>query len=70
MPERRPYGSRGRFVPRRCQDPNCDGELVLEHREPGMRGYWRCDGLTHLTDTGPLIACEASHFDGEPFARA
>jgi hypothetical protein len=51
----------GQFMSHLCPDPNCGGELVVE-REEAWRGgptdlIARCDGLTHETDDGPLIAC-------------
>ncbi len=48
-----PRDGRGRIVSRRCPDPNCGG--VLQHER---EGWWRCDGLTHVSDTGPLFACK------------
>jgi len=53
MPTTFPRDARGRAVRRRCPDPNCDGTM-----QPDRDGWWRCDGLTHITDTGPLFACE------------
>lgn len=57
-----PRDHKRRFMSRRCPDPNCDGELVYE---PPSRmlpagagtGVWRCNGLTHRTEDGPLVAC-------------
>jgi hypothetical protein len=63
----------GKFLPRHCPDPNCSGETVLETRQTPWRGkdrVWRCDGLTHLTDDGPLIACEREHDAALSKARA
>lgn len=53
----------GQFAPRFCGDPNCSGELVADvEREPwGERPILRCDGLTHIDDNGPLVACRISH---------
>lgn len=48
-----PRDSSGRFLSRRCPDPNCGGTMQF-----AQCGWWRCDGLTYRTDTGPLIACE------------
>jgi len=42
----------GRFVSRRCPDPNCGGYLQVE-----SDGWLRCDGLTHDTEDGPLREC-------------
>jgi len=54
----------GRFLSRRCPDPHCDGSLVLETEQAWRGGpsypVYRCDGLTHLTDTSPLFACAVS----------
>jgi hypothetical protein len=54
-------GADGRFLLRYCPDPNCGGTIVADSRESWMGGprkpIARCDGLTHLTDDGPLIAC-------------
>ena len=64
-----PRDVRGRIISRHCPDPNCGGELVWEaddpHRAGGDagRGMWRCDGLTHEGDAGPLEACECSVFE-------
>lgn len=48
----RPRSRNGRFVRITCTDPNCDGEL-----KPDRDDEWRCNGLTHDTDVGPLYAC-------------
>ena len=50
----------GRFVPDLCPDPNCDGSTRLDADYLG-RPAWTCDGLTHTTDDGPLVACERTH---------
>ena len=54
----------GQFAPRFCGDPNCSGELVadVEARWFGgpQRPILRCDGLTHVSDYGPLVACKVS----------
>lgn len=47
-----PRDDHGRFLSRACPDPNCGGTF-----QPDRCGWWRCDGLTHDTDTGPLYAC-------------
>lgn len=54
---RTPRDGRGRILSRRCPDPNCGGTMQLE-RGDLWNGWWRCDGLTHYTDDGPLFACE------------
>lgn len=46
-----PRDGQGRFVKRRCPDPNCGGAFVPERED------WRCDGLTHRDRGGPLFAC-------------
>ena len=51
----------GQFASRQCPDPRCGGTL-----QPNGDETWRCNGLTHLTDDGPLIACRVSlnpHYD-------
>jgi hypothetical protein len=52
-PTGRPRDPVGRFVSTQYPDPNCDGSY-----QPEGDGWWRCNGLTHLTETGPLVACE------------
>jgi hypothetical protein len=52
-----PRGENGRFVQRDCPDLNCGGSLVLGTDRFGSL-VWHCDGLTHLTDDGPLAACD------------
>ena len=47
-----PRDAAGRFLSRDCPDRNCGGRMQTERD-----GWWRCDGLTHDTDTGPLRAC-------------
>lgn len=67
MPDRvklTPRDEQGRFLPIFCDNPNCDGELQLDSFFG--RAIWSCNGLTHETDTGPLIACNRSY----PAARA
>lgn len=54
-----PRNEQGRFLPILCDDPNCDGELQADSFFG--RAIWSCNGLTHKTDTGPLIACERSY---------
>lgn len=49
----------GRFVSRRCPDPNCDGALQF-NAHGFWAGSWLCDGLTYLEETGSLFACEES----------
>jgi fructose-1,6-bisphosphatase len=58
-----PRDTNGRFLPRLCNDPNCDGSLVLDSYVSLGVVYpvWRCDGLTHQTDDGPLEACGRSY---------
>lgn len=55
----------GRFLPRNCTDPNCDGQTVADTDELWLGGpkrqIARCDGLTHVGDDGPLIACERTY---------
>ena len=63
-----PFDDRGRFVSRRCPDENCGGVLQVDREEHGHR-TWRCDGLTHETDEGPLLACAQWHWDGDPDRR-
>lgn len=56
----RPRDERGRLVPVDCPDPNCSGVLVHEivHWHSGYEQHsWRCNGLTHAADGGPLDAC-------------
>lgn len=55
-----PRDERGRALTKRCPDPNCGGTLRYGQsgREPFVDRAWRCDGLTHLTENGPLFACE------------
>lgn len=60
VPRQKPRDERGRFFTRLCPDPNCGGTLRREGDE------WVCDGLTHTTDRGPLIACPVAHRDGDP----
>lgn len=55
-----PRDKAGRFLPSLCQDPNCEGVLVRDVDRFG-RPIWRCDGLTHDRDDGPLRACEREH---------
>ena len=50
-----PRDVRGRLISRRCPDPNCGGTLRAEADDCGT--WWRCDGLTYETETGPLTAC-------------
>jgi hypothetical protein len=58
-----PREETGQFLPKTCPDPNCDGETVHDMRPTpwGKEPIWRCDGLTHVTDDGPLIACGREH---------
>jgi hypothetical protein len=58
-----PRDTNGQFLPKLCTDPNCSGETVHDTRSTpwGEEPIWRCDGLTHLTDDGPLIACPREH---------
>jgi hypothetical protein len=58
-----PREENGRFLPKLCPDRNCSGETVHDTRSTpwGKEPIWRCDGLTHVTDDGPLIACEREH---------
>jgi hypothetical protein len=62
----RPYDHRGRFVSRRCPDPNCDCGTL----QPEGDGFWRCDGLV---DPGhpdmELQACAFSHMDGRELSK-
>lgn len=56
----KPRDEKGRLVPVNCPDPNCGGVLVHEiyHWPSGYEQHaWRCDGLTHEADDGPLDAC-------------
>ena len=58
-----PRDLNGRIVSKDC--PECDcGQLQFEPDRiaspSGQHGWWRCDGLTHLTPESPLIACEYS----------
>ena len=53
------HGETGQFLSPKCQDSNCDGELVPgvsagPFREP----VWACNGLVSIADYGPLVACE------------
>lgn len=59
LQESKPRDRTGRFLPVLCNDPNCDGKLVLDiqYGHP----HWICDGLTHDTDTGPLRPCNRSY---------
>lgn len=55
-----PRDMRGRMLSRNCPDPNCGGRLQWEPdtmRAGAGGGSWRCDGLTHERDDGPLEAC-------------
>ena len=58
----RPRSRSGQYVPILCTDPNCGGALRLQ---PDRFGdwEWRCDGLTHTTDNGPLMACKRTADD-------
>lgn len=58
LQQAKPRDRVGRFLPVSCNDPNCDGRLVLDMQFG--RPQWICDGLTHDTDTGPLRPCERS----------
>lgn len=59
-----PRDVRGRAISRACPDPNCGGRLVWDPDVPGTAHYvpgggaFRCDGLTHERDDGPLVACD------------
>lgn len=53
----------GRFLQRRCTDPNCNGELVADSHLGAP--VWLCNGLTHARDDGPLVACQRV-FDRNP----
>ncbi len=55
----KPRNEKGRFLPVLCDDPNCGGALQLDSFFG--RPVWSCDGLTHETDDGPLIACPRSY---------
>lgn len=58
-----PRDDRGRVQKRYCPDPNCGGAMVYAPYALSMSWtglwlhYWHCDGLTHETPHGPLIAC-------------
>lgn len=54
-----PRDEHGRFLPVLCNDPNCSG--VLELDSFFGRPVWSCNGLTHETDTSPLVACARSY---------
>jgi hypothetical protein len=52
------HGETGRFLSPNCDDPNCGGRLVATTQPaPFHEPIWACDGLTHETDRGPLVAC-------------
>lgn len=55
-----PRDETGRFAPIDCPDQNCDGELSYAPEDCGgyRTEHWHCNGLTHRTDDGPLVACE------------
>ena len=50
-----PRNASGQIMTRRCPDHNCSGRLQPEKRDGET--YWRCDGLTHESDSDPLVAC-------------
>ena len=60
----------GRFAPVLCPDPNCDGKSVADWDEAWVGGsrvpIIRCNGLTHIGDDGPMIACERKHLAAQP----
>jgi hypothetical protein len=55
----------GRFISPHCTDPNCDGSLVRDVEDAYLGGpsqpILRCDGLTHVDDDSPLIACSIAY---------
>lgn len=58
-----PRDPAGRFLPALCPDPNCDGKLVYEEHHIAGTVYPAliCDGLTHDSDDGELVACARSY---------
>lgn len=58
-----PREGRGRFFSRRCPDPNCDGVLERDDH-PLLFRRWRCNGLVHVEEQAPIVACPVWHQDG------
>lgn len=66
-----PRDEQGRLASTKCPDPNCGGalvhEVIPENPWTPAQHSWRCDGLTHDTDDGPLRACD--HIVFGPFVQ-
>jgi hypothetical protein len=60
----KPYDEQGKFVKTDCPRANCGAGSL----KPEGDGTWRCDGLaTPKHDDLPLVACDFTHQDGQPY---
>jgi hypothetical protein len=55
----------GKFAAKHCPDPNCCGDMVRDTERSWLGGperpILRCDGLTFIDESGPLIACNVQY---------